>query len=86
MADDIAAVVGRPIDKEDMVKAGIIILKRLSNEEISYLYQVGRKGSMTANERAKAHAILSSKLTEDDVKTLKELGAKYGRELSILNE
>lgn len=85
IADDVMAKVGRPIDKTDMVKAGLIILKRLSGEEISYLYNVGRKGSMTADERVKVRKILSTKLSDDDVTTLKALGKKYGRSLTVLD-
>jgi len=85
IANDVVARVGRPIDKSDMVKAGLIILKRLDGEEISYLYSVGRKGSMTADEKVKVQKILSGKLSDDDVATLKALGKKYGRSLTILD-
>ena len=85
IANDVAARVGRPTEKSDMVKAGLIILKRLSGEEISYLYNVGRKGSMTADEKVKVKKILSGKLSDDDVTTLKALGKKYGRSLTILD-
>ena len=85
IANDVAARVGKPIEKTDMIKAGLIILRRLDSEEISYLYHVGRKGSMTADERVKVKAILSAKLTDDDVATLKELGKKYGKNLTVLN-
>ena len=85
IADDVAAQVGRPIEKADMIKAGLIVLKRLNGEEISYLYQVGRKGSMTATERVKVKKILSGKLTSDDAATLKALGKKYGKNLTVLD-
>ena len=85
IANDVAARVGKPIEKTDMIKAGLIILKRLDSEEISFLYKVGRKGSMTADEKVKVKAILSAKLTDDDVATLKELGKKYGKNLTVLN-
>jgi hypothetical protein len=73
------AQVGKPIDKADMIKAGLIILRRLNSEEISYVYSVGRKGSMTADEKAKVRAILSAKLTDDDKETLRALGVSMGK-------
>jgi len=85
IADDVMTKVGRPIDKSDMLRAGVIILKRFNGEEISYLYNVGRKGSMTLDERVKVKKILSAKLSDDDVATLKALGKKYGRSLTVLD-
>jgi hypothetical protein len=85
IANDVAAQIGRPIDKADMIKAGLIILRRLNSEEISYIYQVGRKGSMTADEKAAVKKILSAKLTDEDKVTLKALGLKYGKNLTVLD-
>ena len=85
IADDVTAKVGRPIDKTDMLRAALIVLKRFNGEEISYLYNVGRKGSMTSDERVKVKKILSAKLSDDDVATLKALGKKYGRSLTVLD-
>lgn len=85
IANDVMTQVGRPIEKTDMIKAGLIILKRLNSEEISYVYSVGRKGSMTADEKVKVKKILSAKLTDDDKETLKALGLKYGKNLTVLD-
>jgi hypothetical protein len=85
IANDVMAQVGKPIDKADMIKAGLIILRRLKIEEISYFYHVGRKGSMTADEKTKVRAILSAKLTDDDKETLRALGVKYGKNLTVLD-
>lgn len=85
IADDVANRIGRPIEKTDMIKAGLIILKRMNGEEISYLYQVGKKGTMSSAERVQVRKILLNKLNSDDIATLKALGSKYGRDLSILD-
>ena len=39
----------------------------------------------SAEEKVKVKKILSAKLTDEDVTTLKALGKKYGRSLSILD-
>ena len=84
--NDIANKIGQPVDKSDMIKAGLIILKRLDSSEVAYVYNVGRKGKMSDDERLQMRKILLNKLTEDDIAALKSIAKKYGHELSILNK
>jgi hypothetical protein len=86
IASDVVNKIGRPVEKGDLVKAGLIILRRLNGEEISYLYHVGRKSSFSNEERGQVRKILLNKLNSDDIVTLKALGKKYGRGLSILDQ
>jgi hypothetical protein len=54
--------------------------------DVCYLYQVGRKGSFSNEERVQVRKVLLNKLSSDDIVTLQALGKKYGRELSILDQ
>lgn len=85
IASDVQLKVNRPIEKKDMLRAGLIILRRLDADEISYLYTVGSKDSYTREELVQVRQILLGKLSSHEIKTLRELGAKYGKSLRILD-
>jgi hypothetical protein len=85
MAGEVQKKVDRPVEKEDLVRAGLIILRKLNTEEISYLYRVGRQDSCTREELIRSREILLNKLSEDDIRTLRTIGAKYGKPLRILD-
>ena len=74
-----------PPDKKDLLKAGLIILRKLDKEEIGYLYQVGARGSCTKEELQHIREILLGALSQQEISTLKEIGAKYGKQLRILD-
>lgn len=75
----------RPVEKKDLIKAGVIILRKLDTDEIQYLYTVGKKGSPTREELIRSREILLNKLTSEDINTLRQLGGKYGKSLRILD-
>ena len=77
---------GTEVDKNDLFQAGSIILKKLSSEEISYVFQVGRKDKRSPEEMAKVKEILQDKLTSEEIKILQDLGVKYGKNLSFLSK
>lgn len=77
--------INKPIEKTDLLTAGIIILKNFSTDEISFLYRVGSKDSFSSEEYQQVRNLLQSKLSDEDIATLKELGQKYGKELHILD-
>ncbi len=81
---DVQNKVGRPIEKKDLIRAGLIILRRLDMDEISFLYQAGKKDTHSPEEMQQARKILLDKLTSEDINILKELGSKYGKELDFL--
>ena len=85
IAGSVQKKINRPIEKTDLIKAGVIILRRLNSEEISYLYRVGSHNSYTHEEYLQVHKILQAKLSEEDIATLKELGQKYGKNLNVLD-
>ncbi|MGE5458878.1 MAG: hypothetical protein ACM3NJ_00350 [Methanobacterium sp.] len=76
----------RPLEKKDVLKAGLIIIRRLNSSEISFLFRVGSKNSYTQEEFDQVRSILRTKLTNEDIAVLKELGRKYGKELRVLDE
>jgi len=77
--------IGQPIEKIDVLKAGVILMRKLSTEDISYLSKVARKGSYSQEEYQHSQEILLSSLSVEDINALKKLGKKYGSELKILN-
>jgi hypothetical protein len=85
IASGVQQQINKPIEKIDLLKAGIIIMRKLSWEETQYLYQSGSKDSHSVDELKETRRILLDKLTPEDVQTLRELGAKYGKTLNILD-
>lgn len=77
--------VSRPIEKKDLFKAGLIIIRRLSWSEIEYMYDVGTKGSMTTAELKEVHRILRDRLSSEEIKVMQDLGKKYGKNLEFLS-
>lgn len=85
IAGGVQEQINKPLEKKDLLNAAVIILKKLSWDEIEYLYQSGSKASRTAEEERKIRSILLAKLSPEDTKVLRELGAKYGKKLEILD-
>jgi hypothetical protein len=77
--------IDRPVDKSDLVKAGMIILRRLNWSEIEYLYKAGSKEQMSDEELRKIHKVLRSRLTSDEIKVMQDLARKYGKDLDFLS-
>lgn len=75
----------QPIKKQDLLKAGFIITRKLSVEEIYYLKKVALNDSCSQEEYQRAQKILLDKLSAEDINTLKKLGGKYGSNLKILS-
>lgn len=86
IVDGVEQKVGRPIENKDLLKAGLIILKRLDRNEISYLFQVGSQDNYTKEELQQVQKVLKSKLTEEDIAVLNALGDKYGKKLYVLDD
>lgn len=85
IANSVLDKVNQPVEKTDLVKAGLVILKRLSSEEISYLYRVGNSKHQTHDELVRTREILLTKLSPEDIEVLQALGKKYGKDLRILD-
>ena len=77
--------IDRPVDKKDLVKAGMIILRRLNWSEIEYLYKAGNKDEMSNEELRKIHKVLRSRLTTDEIMVMQDLARKYGKDLDFLS-
>lgn len=77
--------IDRPVDKKDLVQAGIIILRRLNWSEVEYLYKAGNKENLNDEELKKIHQVLRLRLTEDEIKVMQDLARKYGKDLDFLS-
>lgn len=82
---DIQKKVGKPIAKQDILKAGLILVRKLSPEELRYLKNVAMQNSYSREEYLQSQKILLNNLSKDDINTLKKLGKKYGSDLEILS-
>jgi len=76
---------GRPVEKKDLLEAGMIIMRKLNWDEITFLYNTGSKPQPSPDEIQQARVILKGKLSSDELATLKALGGKYGHGLGFLN-
>jgi hypothetical protein len=85
LVSDIENKVGQPVAKQDLLKAGVILMRRLNAEDIRYLKNVALQGSYSPEEYRHAQEILLDRLSGEDINALKKLGAKYGNDLKILN-
>lgn len=85
-ASDIAK---KDIDMKDYAKAAGVILGKLSLGEIKFLFDTASDEfwvDTPVEEIEKVRNIIFSKLTDSDISTLRQLGKKYGRSMTILNE
>lgn len=80
-----ASKANRPVEKGDLIKAGLIIIRRLDADEISYMYEVGMKEHQSAEDLAQVRKILKKKLTPEEIDEMQYLGEKYGRSLKFLD-
>lgn len=75
---------GKPVDTADMIKAGYILMGKLNNDEINFLFGFSDK-KYTSEELKKAREILFSKLSSQDIETLQALAGKYGKNIYLLD-
>jgi len=85
LASGVEQKLGRPVEKKDLIKAGMIILRKLNWDEITFLYNAGSKTKQTSEELKQAREILKGKLSAEELATLQELGNKYGQSFRFLN-
>lgn len=86
IVDGVESKVGRPIENKDLLRAGLIILKRLDRNEISYLFEVGSQDNYSKEDLQQIRKVLKSKLTDEDIAVLQALGSKYGKTLKVLGD
>jgi hypothetical protein len=85
IAAEIEARVNQPVNRKDLIKAGLILVGSLSREDLNYVYQVGRKPQPSKEEMIKVREILVTNLAPEDIATLQTMGEKYGKNLRILD-
>ncbi len=81
------SIAKREIALEDYVKIATIMLKKLSMKEMSVLFGQASDDYWVVTpveDIKKAREMLFSKLSEEDLKTLREIGKKYGRSMEII--
>jgi len=76
---------GQPVEKKDLIKGGMIIMRKLNWDEITFLYNAGSKAQPSPEELKQAREILKGKLSTEELATLQALGGKYGQSLNFLN-
>lgn len=86
LVDGVANRVGRPLEKKDIMRVGLILVRRLSWEEIDYFYEVGQKAHPSSEEIARVKTLLNGRLTDKEMQTLQDMGSKYGRDLTFLKQ
>lgn len=84
IANTVQQEIGSSVATTDLFKAGFIILRKLSKDEINFLFGFSDK-TYTNEELKEVRSLLLSKLSAEDIKTLRTLGAKYGKKLDILD-
>lgn len=82
--DTIQQELGKPVNMTDLLNASFIILKKLDKNEINFLFGFSND-TYTKEDLENVRSLLLSKLTADDIKTLRTLGQKYGKKLEILD-
>lgn len=82
---DLEKRIGQPVAKQDIVKAGLILMSKLSTKDIRYLKNVVMQNSCSRQEYLQSQKILLSRLSAEDINTLNKLGEKYGIETKILS-
>lgn len=82
------SIVGQDVAVDDFMTAGMIFMKKLTPTEISFLFGAAN-GRMLENnsveELENIRKILLSKLTSQEVATIRSIGKKYGRTMYILD-
>lgn len=81
---EVAKNLNQPIKKDDILKAGAIIMKKLSPSEIVYLLNFS-EGDYTKEELLTAREILLNKLSLEDIQILQSIARSYGKSLRILD-
>ncbi|HPF45000.1 MAG TPA: hypothetical protein PKV15_09900 [Syntrophomonadaceae bacterium] len=80
--DSIEAIVqsklNKPIERKDKIKVALILIKRLSVDDITYFYDLITLGKYTDEDITRVHKILASNLNEEEMETLRSLAKKYG--------
>lgn len=85
LATGVEQKLGRTVEKQDLIDAGIIVLRRLNWDEITFLYNVGSKAQQNPEELQQAREILRGKLSADELDALRAFGGKYGQSLRFLD-
>lgn len=75
---DIEKRIGQPIEKQDILKAGLILMRKFSAEDIRYLKKVAMQDSCSREEYQRSQEIILNRLSVEDINTLKKLGENTG--------
>jgi len=84
IAGSVQEQIAKPIEKGDLLEAGLIVISKLSPSEINFLFGFS-DNNYTKEELTEVRRVLLSKLNDKDINTLRNLGQKYGKKLEILD-
>lgn len=82
-----ASIAKKEVETADFMKAAGVILGKLSFSEIKFLFDTASDDfwvTTPVEEIEKVRSIIFKKLTPEDLNTLRLLGKKYGRSMTIL--
>ena len=68
----------KPIERKDKIKVALILIKRLSVDDVTYFYDLITLGNYTSEDIRHARAILSANLNNEDKETISIIAEKYG--------
>ena len=74
----IQSKLNKPIERKDKIKVALILIKRLSVDDITYFYDLITLGNYTNEDLRHARNILSANLNNEDQETLRIIAEKYG--------
>ncbi|MGI6413062.1 MAG: hypothetical protein ACOXZ5_05350 [Syntrophomonadaceae bacterium] len=74
---------GKPVKKSDIVKVGAILVRKLSQEELTFCYNVAKNSDPSPTDIKKVKEILKDRLTSEELKLVQETGMKYGKKMKF---
>jgi len=86
--DKSKSVLGTSMSMEDYFTIGKITLTKLGPSEIKFLFSSTKDDlfiNSSVEELKRVRSIIFSKLSSDDIATIKAIGNKYGKEMKILD-
>lgn len=83
------SIVGTDVAIDDYLVAGVILMSKLSWDEIKFVYSMASDGmymQAPVDEIKKIQKIVFSKLSEKDIMVLSQIGRKYGKKMYIIDK
>lgn len=85
----VKSIAGDDVDVKDLFTVGFIVLNKLSTDEIKFLFNSAKDDyflNTPVEEIEKTREILFSKLSDEELETLRSIGKKYGYSMRLLEK